>query len=313
MRREAVIEAMNSLNGTVLDERIIKVEVDKGFYEGRQYGRGESGGQIRDDMRSIFDEGRGGYGMGAAAGATEGGTPQQSNALLSSPYGGQQESRRFSGEFRGGRGGFRGRRDSGASFGASPGFGNFPRVPFNAVMPAGTPGGVPPFDRFGGTPNSGYRGGRGRGGFSDRGRSSYGGPASDGRDDYNSGFKRQRPSFEDGRGFREEHQGDYRSGGQFAREPGTQDTAPRPEEDRVRDRYREGREDDRERSRFMNELDEFGRVRRQAADSDRKPAEPADGDYGVAVGAAREGSGRFDDDSDDERGHRSKRSRRDDY
>ena len=33
-----------------------------GFEEGRQFGRGSSGGQVRDEYRVDFDVGRGGYG-----------------------------------------------------------------------------------------------------------------------------------------------------------------------------------------------------------------------------------------------------------
>ncbi|KAK3235028.1 Nuclear cap-binding protein subunit 2 [Cymbomonas tetramitiformis] len=52
----------NILNGSVLDERSIRVDIDWGFKEGRQYGRGKSGGQVRDEYRTDFDQGRGGYG-----------------------------------------------------------------------------------------------------------------------------------------------------------------------------------------------------------------------------------------------------------
>lgn len=38
--------AITCLDGTALDERIIKVGVDPGFKQGRQYGRGMSGGQV---------------------------------------------------------------------------------------------------------------------------------------------------------------------------------------------------------------------------------------------------------------------------
>lgn len=38
------------------------VDLDAGFVEGRQFGRGESGGQWRDDFREDVDEGRGGQG-----------------------------------------------------------------------------------------------------------------------------------------------------------------------------------------------------------------------------------------------------------
>jgi nuclear cap-binding protein subunit 2 len=50
------------INGTVLDERPIRVDFDWGFQEGRQFGRGRSGGQVRDEYRMDYDEGRGGYG-----------------------------------------------------------------------------------------------------------------------------------------------------------------------------------------------------------------------------------------------------------
>ncbi|KAG2501250.1 hypothetical protein HYH03_001057 [Edaphochlamys debaryana] len=60
-RRDAE-EAVAFLNGTLLDERNIRVDLDWGFVEGRQYGRGRSGGQVRDEFRQDYDPGRGGYG-----------------------------------------------------------------------------------------------------------------------------------------------------------------------------------------------------------------------------------------------------------
>ncbi|XP_052216256.1 nuclear cap-binding protein subunit 2-like isoform X2 [Dreissena polymorpha] len=54
--------AMRYVNGTRLDDRIIRTDWDAGFVEGRQYGRGKSGGQVRDEYRTDFDEGRMGYG-----------------------------------------------------------------------------------------------------------------------------------------------------------------------------------------------------------------------------------------------------------
>lgn len=54
--------AMCYINGTKLDDRIIRTDWDAGFVEGRQYGRGKSGGQVRDEYRNDFDSGRGGYG-----------------------------------------------------------------------------------------------------------------------------------------------------------------------------------------------------------------------------------------------------------
>lgn len=53
---------MKYIGGTKLDERIIRTDLDPGFEEGRQYGRGKSGGQVRDEYRDDFDEGRGGLG-----------------------------------------------------------------------------------------------------------------------------------------------------------------------------------------------------------------------------------------------------------
>jgi len=60
--REDAIAAVNYLNGMMLDERAIKVDIDEGFTEDRQYGRGRSGGQVRDELRQNFDFGRGGWG-----------------------------------------------------------------------------------------------------------------------------------------------------------------------------------------------------------------------------------------------------------
>lgn len=54
--------AMRYINGTRLDDRIIRTDWDAGFKEGRQYGRGRSGGQVRDEYREDYDAGRGGYG-----------------------------------------------------------------------------------------------------------------------------------------------------------------------------------------------------------------------------------------------------------
>jgi nuclear cap-binding protein subunit 2 len=52
------------INETKVDERIIRTDVDPGFKPGRQYGRGKSGGQVRDEHREDYDEGRGGWGRG---------------------------------------------------------------------------------------------------------------------------------------------------------------------------------------------------------------------------------------------------------
>ena len=60
--RDEAEHAMRYINGTRLDDRIIRTDWDAGFIEGRQYGRGKSGGQVRDEYRTDFDSGRGGYG-----------------------------------------------------------------------------------------------------------------------------------------------------------------------------------------------------------------------------------------------------------
>ncbi|XP_075930526.1 nuclear cap-binding protein subunit 2-like [Petromyzon marinus] len=54
--------ALRYVNGTRLDDRIIRTDWDAGFKEGRQFGRGKSGGQVRDEYRTDYDLGRGGYG-----------------------------------------------------------------------------------------------------------------------------------------------------------------------------------------------------------------------------------------------------------
>ena len=54
--------AIRFLNGMQLDDRQIRLDRDPGFVEGRQYGRGKSGGQVRDEYRRDFDQGRGGWG-----------------------------------------------------------------------------------------------------------------------------------------------------------------------------------------------------------------------------------------------------------
>lgn len=62
--REDALACMRYINKSKLDERVIKTDIDAGFKEGRQYGRGKSGGQIRDEFRMDYDPGRGGYGKG---------------------------------------------------------------------------------------------------------------------------------------------------------------------------------------------------------------------------------------------------------
>ncbi|XP_064638986.1 nuclear cap-binding protein subunit 2-like [Lineus longissimus] len=60
--RDDAENALRYVNGTRLDDRIIRTDWDAGFKEGRQFGRGKHGGQVRDEYRTDFDSGRGGYG-----------------------------------------------------------------------------------------------------------------------------------------------------------------------------------------------------------------------------------------------------------
>ncbi|MCJ1234853.1 nuclear cap binding complex subunit [Varicellaria rhodocarpa] len=60
------LDCMKYIGGTKLDERVIRTDLDPGFQEGRQYGRGKSGGQVRDEYRDEYDPGRGGYGRAIA-------------------------------------------------------------------------------------------------------------------------------------------------------------------------------------------------------------------------------------------------------
>ncbi|ORX58807.1 RNA-binding domain-containing protein [Hesseltinella vesiculosa] len=61
-QREGALGCMKYVNGTKLDERLIRCDLDPGFREGRQFGRGRSGGQVRDEYRNEYDAGRGGWG-----------------------------------------------------------------------------------------------------------------------------------------------------------------------------------------------------------------------------------------------------------
>jgi len=56
---EHAVECLKFINQSKCDDRVIKCELDGGFHEGRQYGRGVAGGQIRDEKRTTVDVGRG--------------------------------------------------------------------------------------------------------------------------------------------------------------------------------------------------------------------------------------------------------------
>jgi nuclear cap-binding protein subunit 2 len=50
--RKDALQAIAHLTETKLDGRVIRVELDAGYYQGREYGRGKSGGQVRDERRN---------------------------------------------------------------------------------------------------------------------------------------------------------------------------------------------------------------------------------------------------------------------
>ncbi|OSC99091.1 RNA-binding domain-containing protein [Trametes coccinea BRFM310] len=59
------LACLRYISGTKLDERIIRCDLDVGYKDGRQFGRGKSGGQVRDEHRQDYDPGRGGWGAQA--------------------------------------------------------------------------------------------------------------------------------------------------------------------------------------------------------------------------------------------------------
>ena len=89
------LSAVANLTGTKLDGRLIRVELDAGFKPGREYGRGTSGGQVRDDRGGGGGRKRGrdseGGGSGGSIGAGGmGAGPQQFKARWESPADSQQ-------------------------------------------------------------------------------------------------------------------------------------------------------------------------------------------------------------------------------
>ena len=50
-RSEAAL-AVDTLNRSVLDSMVIRVDWDYGYEEARKFGRGKQGGQVRDEIRA---------------------------------------------------------------------------------------------------------------------------------------------------------------------------------------------------------------------------------------------------------------------
>ncbi|KAJ3208922.1 60S ribosomal protein L19 [Dinochytrium kinnereticum] len=59
---EDALDCLKYIDKTKLDDRIIRTDIDPGYEVDRQYGRGKSGGQVRDEHRNEYDAGRGGWG-----------------------------------------------------------------------------------------------------------------------------------------------------------------------------------------------------------------------------------------------------------
>lgn len=97
---EEALNAVKYLSDTKLDDRNITIDIDPGFEDGRQFGRGKSGGQVSDELRFEYDASRGGFAVPFAervgSGSSNGG----------SGYGGHRHSRHHGhhGHFGGRRG-----------------------------------------------------------------------------------------------------------------------------------------------------------------------------------------------------------------
>ena len=96
-RRADALRSISLLTGTKLDGNVIRVELDAGFKPGRQYGRGTSGGQVRDDRRRTVDPSRRrsgeGVGGGGGGGVGGGGGGGGMGSRWQSPVAGAKRSR----------------------------------------------------------------------------------------------------------------------------------------------------------------------------------------------------------------------------
>ena len=55
LKSESAKIAKDTLSGSILDGRVIKVDIDLGFKDGRQFGKGKYGYQIRDEVSKNYD------------------------------------------------------------------------------------------------------------------------------------------------------------------------------------------------------------------------------------------------------------------
>lgn len=82
-KRSSTEACVKYVNSCKLDERVIRVDWDGGFEEGRQFGRGRSGGQVRDEWRPDYDPARGGWGRQVQQNIEEDQLPVAAAAVLS--------------------------------------------------------------------------------------------------------------------------------------------------------------------------------------------------------------------------------------
>lgn len=52
--KKMIIQCFRYINGTRLDDRIVRTDWDAGFIEGRQYGRGKTGGQVNVFLNQVL-------------------------------------------------------------------------------------------------------------------------------------------------------------------------------------------------------------------------------------------------------------------
>ncbi len=62
LSHDEAAKALSIMNTTSMDDRIVRIDWDAGMEEGRQFGRGQTGDQWRDDFREDYDPARGGQG-----------------------------------------------------------------------------------------------------------------------------------------------------------------------------------------------------------------------------------------------------------
>ena len=85
------VQSVGLLTGTILDNRVIRVELDFGFKNGRHFGRGQAGGQVRDD-RIAFDPGRT-WGRAQGGDGSSSGEPNAANKSVVTTLGVYKRSR----------------------------------------------------------------------------------------------------------------------------------------------------------------------------------------------------------------------------